>query len=135
MSQALHNIRQEKIKPPPKEKTCNWCRESIHLDAFRCKYCQSFVKDIPGVEDAGVGMFVTIKKPKQQHSQSPTLHDELPPLPHEHIAANDVALAEKAAANTSTTTLAPKCSSSPTSTLGPSNGKKVAEELEKMNNP
>ncbi|KAI7831211.1 large-conductance mechanosensitive channel [Gamsiella multidivaricata] len=63
---AVHNIRKEKIRPPPKEKTCNWCRESIALDAFRCKFCQSFVKDIPGIEDAGVGMFVTIKKPRQQ---------------------------------------------------------------------
>ncbi|KAF9154822.1 hypothetical protein DFQ26_009942 [Actinomortierella ambigua] len=67
----MHNIRKERIRPPPKVKTCNWCRESIALDAFRCRYCQSYVKDIPGLEDCGVGMFVTIKKPK------PTL----PPLP------------------------------------------------------
>ncbi|CAO3573313.1 unnamed protein product [Mortierella alpina] len=62
---AVHNVRKEKIRPPPKEKTCNWCRESIALEAFRCKYCQSFVKDIPGIEDAGIGMFVTVKRPKQ----------------------------------------------------------------------
>ncbi|KAG0238220.1 hypothetical protein BGW42_006500 [Actinomortierella wolfii] len=61
---AMHNIRKEKIRPPPKVKTCNWCRESIALDAFRCRYCQSYVKDIPGLEDCGVGMFVKIKKPK-----------------------------------------------------------------------
>ncbi|KAF9573326.1 hypothetical protein EC968_008780 [Mortierella alpina] len=62
---AVHNVRKEKIRPPPKEKTCNWCRESIALEAFRCKFCQSFVKDIPGIEDAGIGMFVTVKRPKQ----------------------------------------------------------------------
>ncbi|KAG0321615.1 hypothetical protein BGZ99_003789 [Dissophora globulifera] len=67
---AVHNIRKEKIKPPPKEKTCNWCRESIALEAFRCKFCQSFVKDIPGIEDAGIGMFVTIKRPNHQASMS-----------------------------------------------------------------
>ncbi|KAF8945344.1 hypothetical protein BGZ47_002840 [Haplosporangium gracile] len=67
---AVHNIRKEKIRPPPKEKECAWCKESIALDAFRCKFCQSFVKDIPGIEDAGVGMFVTIKRPSTKHRPS-----------------------------------------------------------------
>ncbi|KAG0379778.1 hypothetical protein BGX24_011720 [Mortierella sp. AD032] len=72
---AVHNIRREKIRPPPKVKECLWCREDIALDAFRCKFCQSFVKDIPGIEDAGVGMFVTIKRPshKSRNSLGPVL--------------------------------------------------------------
>ncbi|KAF9899867.1 hypothetical protein EC991_008222 [Linnemannia zychae] len=72
---AVHNIRREKIRPPPKVKECLWCREDIALDAFRCKFCQSFVRDIPGIEDAGVGMFVTIKRPsnKSRNSLGPVL--------------------------------------------------------------
>ncbi|KAF9934184.1 hypothetical protein FBU30_003208 [Linnemannia zychae] len=79
---AVHNIRREKIRPPPKEKECLWCRENIALEAFRCKFCQSYVRDIPGIEDAGVGMFVTIKRPSSKHpaqqaQQSKLHHDAL----------------------------------------------------------
>ncbi|KAG0282301.1 hypothetical protein BGZ96_000624 [Linnemannia gamsii] len=70
---AVHNIRKEKIRPPPKEKECAWCKENIALDAFRCKFCQSFVKDIPGIEDAGVGMFVTIKRPSTKQHPRPSM--------------------------------------------------------------
>ncbi|KAG0055636.1 hypothetical protein BGZ83_007936 [Gryganskiella cystojenkinii] len=104
---AVHNIRKEKIKPPPKEKTCNWCKEQIALDAFRCKFCQSFVKDIPGLEDAGVGMFVTVKKPRHTPSPStvttPAVIDgkSVPPM-----ATN--------------------------STMGPADGKKIAAALAQM---
>ncbi|KAG9072602.1 hypothetical protein KI688_000373 [Linnemannia hyalina] len=67
---VVARILKEKIRPPPKEKECAWCKENIALDAFRCKFCQSFVKDIPGIEDAGVGMFVTIKRPSAKYRPS-----------------------------------------------------------------
>lgn len=122
----MHNIRREKIRPPPKEKTCEWCKESIHLEAFRCKYCQSYVKDIPGVGDAGVGMFVTVKKKQQTHTPSPSQT-----LLSEHAVANDVALAEKAS-TVNHDSITPRCTASPTSTIGPNNGKAIAAELSKM---
>ncbi|KAF9113483.1 hypothetical protein BGX27_001495 [Mortierella sp. AM989] len=128
---AVHKIRQEKIKPPPKEKMCNWCRESIHLEAFRCKYCQSFVKDIPGIEDAGVGMFVAIKKPKApQHTASSQSQ------PAEHAVANDIALLAHSNSTASSTSLpsTPNCASGATPTIGPKDGKKIAAELAKMEN-
>ncbi|KAF9360685.1 hypothetical protein BGX26_008188 [Mortierella sp. AD094] len=123
---AVHKIRQEKIRPPPKEKMCNWCRESIHLEAFRCKYCQSFVKDIPGIENAGVGMFVTIKKPKQpQPVPSPQSQ------PAEHAVANDVALAQ-VTSTASSTPCSTKCASDASSTIRLKDGKKISAELAKM---
>jgi len=86
---AVHNIRKEKIRPPPKEKECAWCKENIALDAFRCKFCQSFVKDIPGIEDAGVGMFVTIKRPSTKHrpSMDPSFDQSQNGLDHNALAA------------------------------------------------
>lgn len=86
---AVHNIRKEKIRPPPKEKECAWCKENIALDAFRCKFCQSFVKDIPGIEDAGVGMFVTIKRPSTKHrpSMDPAFDQSHNGLDHNALAA------------------------------------------------
>ncbi|KAF8937652.1 large-conductance mechanosensitive channel [Dissophora ornata] len=104
---AVHNVRKEKIRPPPKEKTCNWCREAIALDAFRCKYCQSFVKDIPGIEDAGVGMFVTIKQPRQ------------------NVATSSPSPAVNPTSTTATSgTSTPGTGKDAASTIGPKDGKK-----------
>ncbi|KAF9938886.1 hypothetical protein BGZ67_010289 [Mortierella alpina] len=117
---AVHNVRKEKIRPPPKEKTCNWCRESIALEAFRCKFCQSFVKDIPGIEDAGIGMFVTIKRPKQPQPPSQQSMDQ------KHGEAVVTAGAHAAAPSASLPQSAGPGSPSGATSSGQSSGKQAA---------
>ncbi|KAF9282902.1 hypothetical protein BGZ68_005685 [Mortierella alpina] len=117
---AVHNVRKEKIRPPPKEKTCNWCRESIALEAFRCKFCQSFVKDIPGIEDAGVGMFVTVKRPKQPQ---PPLQQSM----DQKQENADATAGASAGANASLPQSSGPATPSGTSSSGQSSGKQAAD--------
>ncbi|KAG0275473.1 hypothetical protein BGZ95_008744 [Linnemannia exigua] len=167
----------EKIRPPPKVKECLWCREDIALDAFRCKFCQSFVKDIPGIEDAGVGMFVTIKRPshKSRNSLGPVLDQNAlavgmaagviaakdkerekekekersnynsPPSSRSHSQSHSTGgsgtgtgtgtgtgAGKQNGHSTSTSTPAPHSHSGNNPTLGPSEGKKIAAGLSKV---
>lgn len=112
---GVHSIRRERIKPPPKEKTCLWCGEQIRLEAFRCRYCHSYVKNVPGIEDAAVGMFVTVKKPKQNRPQSQAFDPSLVQHPDQGSAGSGATLAGN---NASTT-----------ATVGLADGKKIAAAL------
>ncbi|KAG0083372.1 hypothetical protein BGZ92_010822 [Podila epicladia] len=114
---GVHSIRREKIKPPPKEKTCLWCGEQIRLEAFRCRYCHSYVKNVPGIEDAGVGMFITVKKPKQNRPQS---QQTLDPTMVQHLDQGSAG---------SGSTLVVGHNASTTATVGPADGKKIAAVL------
>ncbi|KAF9332969.1 hypothetical protein BG006_004127 [Podila minutissima] len=118
---GVHSIRREKIKPPPKEKTCLWCGEQIRLEAFRCRYCHSYVKNVPGIEDASVGMFITVKKPKQNRpqSQQQALDPSLVQHPDQGSAGSEATLVTGHNAST-------------TATVGPADGKKIAVALASM---
>lgn len=89
------------------------------MDAFRCKFCQSFVKDIPGLKDASVGMFVTVKKPRL----SPKTSTVSTP------AAANGGEGNNSPAGTGTGTAAGN------SSMGPADGKKVADALKQMESP
>ncbi|KAF9412864.1 hypothetical protein BGZ94_000906 [Podila epigama] len=131
---GVHSIRREKIKPPPKEKTCLWCGEQIRLEAFRCRYCHSYVKNVPGIEDASVGMFVKVKKSKRPQSQAFDSNAALHP---------DQQGSTGAMATTTTTKTSPPdsanhphgstlASNTDNNTLGPADGKKIAAALASM---
>ncbi|KFH68576.1 hypothetical protein MVEG_05387 [Podila verticillata NRRL 6337] len=110
---GVHSIRREKIKPPPKEKTCLWCGEQIRLEAFRCRYCHSYVKNVPGLEDASVGMFVAVKK-KHNRPQSQAFEGGVQ-SPEQGLGSG--------------ATLVPGQNASTTATVGPADGKKIAAAL------